>query len=607
MGRLLLVARLAARDVKRHPSQALLVLIVIVVATGSLGVGLTLGNITDRPYEQTRAATAGPDVLAEIVTPPAARGRPANLGPLNALSTAPGVVGHGGPYRVIQAPVQAGGRQATALTQGRGTAPAAIDQPYVTDGAWVTGGGVVVERAFATALGVRVGDAITIGGRPLRVAGIAVSASIPPYPSTYDVGWSAESATPGAVTPGFVWVSDADLDGLISPERGVAYFLDLRLADPAQADAFAAAHSPGPGLIDAATPRLSSWQQIRDWDNLTIENVQQASGIGGTLLGLLAITSIVVLVGGRMAEQRRRVGLLKAVGATPLLIAAVLLAEQLVIAVVAAALGLFAARLVAPLLTSAGDGLLGTAGSPEITARMVVIVAAAALGIAAAATLVPALGAARSSTVAALNNAPRAPRRSTRVVNASAGLPVALLFGLRLATRRPRRSILNAVGFLITIAGIVIMLCVSTFYTRVFTSASTLDNPRVDRIHQLIVALAVMVAILAVVNTVFIAWTAVLDSRHSSALIRALGATSGQAALGLCVAQLVPAMIGTVVGIPAGIFAHQALRHGDLVVPFWWMLVAVVLGALVVVNVLAGLSAQASRRVSIVQNLQAAA
>ncbi len=44
------------------------------------------------------------------------------------------------------------------------------------------------------------------------------------------------------------------------------------------------------------------------------------------LLGMLAIASVAVLVGGRMAHQTRRVGLLKAVGGTPRLASAVLLA-----------------------------------------------------------------------------------------------------------------------------------------------------------------------------------------------------------------------------------------------------------------------------------------
>ncbi len=83
---------------------------------------------------------------------------------------------------------------------------------------------------------------------------------------------------------------------------------------------------------------------------------------GGWLLGLLAVASVSVLVGGRMADQTRRVGLLKAVGGTPGLVAAVLLAEYVLVALVAAAAGLLAGRLTAPLLTEPGAGLVGAAG-----------------------------------------------------------------------------------------------------------------------------------------------------------------------------------------------------------------------------------------------------
>ena len=69
-----------------------------------------------------------------------------------------------------------------------------------------------------------------------------------------------------------------------------------------------------------------------------------------------------------MAEQTRRVGLLKAVGGTPGLVAAVLLAENLLLALVAAAAGLAAGWLAAPLLTSPGAGLVGAPGAPSLTA-----------------------------------------------------------------------------------------------------------------------------------------------------------------------------------------------------------------------------------------------
>jgi MMPL family/FtsX-like permease family len=337
-----------------------------------------------------------------------------------------------------------------------------------------------LERAFADALGVHVGDTITLANRTFEVVGIAVCASIPTYPSTFDVGWSFHVKPTTQETPGLMWLSRSDVESLATPDSPLGYFLNLRLADPDQAPAFVAAHGStnrAAAPNNGGAPRLKkqprgsdqsnnrgappqgnnqgaihlvSWQQIRDWDNLTVENVQQAMRFGSTLLGLLAIASVAILVGGRMTEQTRRVGLLKAVGGTPRLIVAILLAQQLTLALLAAIVGLLSGRLLAPLLTSAGTGLIGTAGTPSVGPGTIGIVIAVALGVASAATALPAFQAARTSTVRALANSARPPTRSARMIALSARLPIPLLLGLRQATRRPRRSLLNALGFLVS-------------------------------------------------------------------------------------------------------------------------------------------------------------
>ena len=48
-----------------------------------------------------------------------------------------------------------------AQTERRDVAPAAVDQPKPTEGGCVRGGGVVVEAAFAEALGVSPGGRVT--------------------------------------------------------------------------------------------------------------------------------------------------------------------------------------------------------------------------------------------------------------------------------------------------------------------------------------------------------------------------------------------------------------------------------------------------------------
>ena len=64
MGKIVLVARLAARDVRRHQAQAVLLLLAITAATTTLVLGLALNGVTSHPYQQTRASTNGPDLVA---------------------------------------------------------------------------------------------------------------------------------------------------------------------------------------------------------------------------------------------------------------------------------------------------------------------------------------------------------------------------------------------------------------------------------------------------------------------------------------------------------------------------------------------------------------
>ena len=70
MSRILLVGRLVARDLRHRPGQAVLMLLAITAATATLTLGLVLHGVTSQPYQQTRAATNGPDEVAYIGQPP---------------------------------------------------------------------------------------------------------------------------------------------------------------------------------------------------------------------------------------------------------------------------------------------------------------------------------------------------------------------------------------------------------------------------------------------------------------------------------------------------------------------------------------------------------
>src|SRR5215472_4136459 len=146
MGRVLLICRLAARDLRRHPAQAVLLLLAITAATAVLTLGLALHGVTSHPYQQTRAATRGPDVVAylPVVQQPGRRSQPSAGGA--ALIRTPGVTGHSGPYPLVGAVVRAGKLTAGAEAEGRQESAAAVDQPKLTSGTWVHPGGVLLER-----------------------------------------------------------------------------------------------------------------------------------------------------------------------------------------------------------------------------------------------------------------------------------------------------------------------------------------------------------------------------------------------------------------------------------------------------------------------------
>ncbi|TQS40660.1 hypothetical protein [Cryptosporangium phraense] len=145
-------------------------------------------------------------------------------------------------------------------------------------------------------------------------------------------------------------------------------------------------------------------------------------------------------------------------------------------------------------------GLLGRAGTPALTPATMGTVLGAALLVVGVATAVPARRAARTSTAVALADAARGPAGASRrvgwLIGVSSRLPVALLLALRVAGRRPRR------------------------------------------------------AVLAAVSAIVLAWVTVLDNRRSSALAQALGASPGQASVGLAV--LVVAAGGVIAGLTAG-------------------------------------------------------
>ena len=543
------------------------------------------------------AATKGPDVVAQSGTSakgstPISVTTPAGLAALVALNHAKGVRAHSGPYPMATAEMRSMGIDTAVSVEGRQPGVAAVDQPLVTDGTWIRSGGVVVERSFAQAAGLRLGQTIRLNGRPFRVAGFAVSTAFDGFP-----GMS------------LMWATEAAARSLASTAAPLTYISNLKLSD-ASPPAVAALVNAN-NTTNASSPFLTSWTVVAYQDSSFLRSDQAVLLTGATLLGLLALASVAVLVGSRLAEGTRRVGLLKAVGGTPDLVAATFLIENLFLALVAAAVGLPAGWLAAPLFSKPEANLVGTAGAPPLTLVAVVVTLGAALAVALASTFVPAIRAARMSTVSALADAPRLPRRRESLVRLSRKLPVPALFGLRLVARRPRRAILSAASIAVTVMGLVAALSIHAGVDNElshFGNSGGLVNPDIPRAEQVLTVLTILLVTLAVLTAIFTTWATVLDARRASAVMLALGATPQQVRAGLAMTQVIPALPGAILGLPLGLGLYEvAAQHGVSGLPPVLWLVAAVLGTVVVVAALTSVPARIGLRRPVAEMLQAEA
>jgi putative ABC transport system permease protein len=599
-GRALLLFRLARQDIRHHFAQAVLLIVAIAAATAVLSLAFSLNGVNSNPYQQTKAATKGPDVVAQNGNDPyTGVTSPADLAALEALNHAKGVAAHSGPYPIVgdTGPVGPVMRSAGIVTsvqvEGREPGVVAVDQPKVTDGTWIRPGGVVAERSFAEAANLRLGQTITLNGHPFQVVGFAVTAAFHGFPGV-----------------SLIWATEAAARSLATKADPLSYISNLKLSDasPRAVSAFVNAYGLKYGApADATAPFLASWMEIAYGDASFLRTDQAFLFTGTALLGVLALASVAVLVGGRLAEGTRRVGLLKATGGTPGMVAATFLAENLFLALVAAVAGLLVGWRAAPLLSKPEADLVGTPGAPPLTLVTIVVALGVALAVALASTLVPAIRAARMSTVSALADAPRPPRRRDSLIRLSRKLPVPALFGLRLVARRPRRAILSGASIAVAVMGLVAALAIHAAVDNKFShfgSSGGLVNPDVPRAEQVLTAITIALVTLAALTAIFAALATVLDARRASAVTLALGATPQQVRAGLVMAQVIPALPGAILGLPLGIGLFKVAGHGLTGLPPVLWLVAAVLGTVLVVAALTSVPARIGLRRPVAEMLQ---
>jgi putative ABC transport system permease protein len=567
MRSLRLAVRLAGRNLRRRPGQALLLLLAMTIATGVFGVATSVYGSADAPWDHVWRATRGFNVSFTVYHPPDEPGNRAFVDELRRrgerLARAPEVVGVGGPWTHLYGSIRVAGGNEDLTAEIRDPGPYQVDQPLVTSGRWLGGGGVVLESGLAATLHAAPGGTVTIQGQPFPVRGVAETVSRGRFPLS---------------RPAQVWVTPSTAGRLRSlgmTEQG--FELQLRLADPNRAAAFVTAHEP---LLEVSDPDSSvrgymeTWQQRRADSHSDIDILAGTLLGAGTLIAILTVATAAVLVAGRMAAQIRQVGTLKAVGVTPRQVVLVLLAEHLGIAAGATALGLGVGRLLAPRIAETSVTVLGRPQPPPLTLTRVAVVAAVAFAVVTLGTVRPALRGIRQSTLRSLAAGPRPPRRPGRLGRLATrlGVPLPGVLGIRSAWRRPGRLLTNAAGLLLAVAMIVVALALrdslDLLNLRPPEPGHAASDAAVavlyDQIRAIILGTAILLLVLGTINAFIVATFAAGDAARNHAVLRAVGATQRQTVVALIVSQLGACAIAVVAGIPLGLGLWSLMEGGDL-------------------------------------------
>lgn len=350
---------------------------------------------------------------------------------------------------------------------GIGDAVPSVVPGVITSGRWLEPGAddeAVLDRGVAADAGLRVGDSIEVsasgGTAKLTVVGLVIPTSRAPYPL-----WELAR----------IFVTENRLLELGGGSPGY-YASGYILKSPDSAPEFLSS------VLRQYKDQIGgrNWKFIRD-------RVVEENDATFILLGVFAtfalgasIFIIASAITGQVQSQLRDVGLLKAVGFTPLQVAGLLTGQTLLLGVLATALGILAGWMSAPLFL---DRVRDWIGSVEPAAPGTTQIVATLLGttlLVALATGLPAWRAGRTSTIGAIRGAqaPGPGRRTPMIARLARriGLPAFFVIASKDVFARPARAWLTIAAVAVASAAIIATLTIEGTLSRIADDATNVGG-----------------------------------------------------------------------------------------------------------------------------------
>jgi putative ABC transport system permease protein len=409
--------RTATGGVLRHKVQAIVIAGVLLTATASATLGLTLLAASDAPFQHAFVAQRGADITLTV--------NPAQVSAtrLDATSSLPGAVADAGPFD--QVTVQS--MQDGPLTLvGRSSPQGPVDDLVLNAGHWVTGPGQIVLSGTPAENGLQTGATIRVGLPNAKPAATTVLTV---------VGF-ANSITNSAGG----WVTPAQIGALHAPVTAQMLYRFSQASTNAQirSDMTEVATALPQGAVTGSTDWLA--QQDQDAGNgATMEPFVVAFALIGLILAVLIVGNV---ISGAVVAGYHRIGVLKSIGLTPTQVVVAYVSRVGWPAVAGCLAGVAAGNVLAIPVLDKSAAAYGV-GAQHVPLWASVVAPLGMLALTVLAALGPALRAGRLSATQAIaaGRAPRVGRGyAAHRLAVRLGLPRPVGIGLAAPFARPART-----------------------------------------------------------------------------------------------------------------------------------------------------------------------
>src|SRR5437660_532114 len=312
-------------------------------------MALTLLSQTNDPFQVAFAAQRGAHLRVTFD----GRTDPSTL----ARTPSPnGAAAFGGPYRATPIQFQYGGHKYAAAAVGRDEAGGEVGELLLVAGRWPVGDDeIAVTRSFAELSHVSIGETIkvvSVADEPeLKVAGEVIDID------QVRADISAQRA----------WVRTSAIDRLTAKGSGY-YLMNYRFAsDPTSAQLSTAVETLRAALPPGSITSSINYLLVRSIFNV-VNQVLIGILVAFSIFALAATVAIVAnLVTGIVISAYREIGIMKAIGFTPLQVIGVFVLQILAPAAAACILGIPAGTILSQPLLASNSQALGLAYLPTFS------------------------------------------------------------------------------------------------------------------------------------------------------------------------------------------------------------------------------------------------